>query len=74
MVAACIVVGPPVGLFSSAPYFTLQLKLLLGCGLLLSALAIYLGVRGRERLWGKLLLPLGGAAWTVCGALGFGPQ
>ena len=70
----CATVGPFVGLFSNAPFFTPGFKLALAAGLAVSAGLVFFGARAADRPWGKALLVLGGAAWTVCGAVGFGPQ
>ena len=71
--ALAAAVGPFVGLFSSAPFFTLPFKLSLAAGLVVAGGLLYVGARNAQRPWGKALLTLGGAAWTVCGAVGLGP-
>lgn len=74
MVFLSMVLGPIVGLGSTAPYFTLQFKLGLAAALFIAALFIFAGVRFFDQRWGKLLLLFGGIIWTVAGGLGFGPQ
>jgi hypothetical protein len=69
----CAVAGPFTGLFSSAPFFTAGFKLALAAGLAVSGGMVAFGAWAAPRPWGKALLVLGGAAWTVCGAVGFGP-
>lgn len=74
MVPLAIVLGPVVGLGSTAPYFTWEFKLGLGFALFCAALLIFSGVRFFDRRFGKPMLLLGGIVWTVAGVLGFGPQ
>ncbi len=68
------IIGPIVGLFSNAPYFTLSFKLALLVGLAVSGLLIWAGIQRRSSWWGQLLTVLGFLAWSVCGLIGFGPQ
>ena len=74
MVLLSAVLGPIVGLSSSAPYFTLQFKLGLAGGLFFAALLVFAGVKFFEMKWVRMLLFFGGIIWTVAGGLGFGPQ
>lgn len=66
--------GPFVGLFSDAPYFTANFKLVLFTGLLISGLVAWIGLRSCQKWWGQLLVVIGVLAWCLCGLVGFGPQ
>jgi len=69
-----MVAGPFVGLLSSAPYFTLQFKLMLVALLIVAICSLLCGQKFKEKLWGRILIIVSFWMFFVAGGLGFGPQ
>jgi hypothetical protein len=62
------------GLFSAAPYFTLEFKLKILAGCMASFAAFAYGFRRRDALSGKIVNAIGTYLWCIVGGIGFGPQ
>lgn len=74
LIPLAAVIGPVVGLASTAGYFTWTFKAALAGGLIAAGGVGVVGWRNRARLWGQGLVVVGVMAWVVCGLVGFGPQ